>query len=187
MRTRIREVRRNRNLTLQQVAERCEPPTTAQTIGRLETGTRTVSVRWLNRIASALGVQAADLVQLPDIADMPIIATIDHEGAHLPRREAVAVMPRPEPGLVAVAVASSVGDYRSGDEVWLRRIGQADYGGAINRDVLVPRPGGRFLFGRLLDHDGERLLILPTGAGARQTVISDPEWLAVAVKLVRSL
>ena len=49
--TRIREVRRARKMTLQDVADRCDPPTTPQTIGRLETGTRTVSVGWLNRIA----------------------------------------------------------------------------------------------------------------------------------------
>ena len=54
--TRIREVRRARKMTLQDVADRCTPPTTPQTIGRLETGTRTVSVGWLNRIAAALGV-----------------------------------------------------------------------------------------------------------------------------------
>ena len=56
--TRIREVRRARKMTLQDVADRCQPPTTPQTIGRLETGTRTVSVGWLNRIAKALGVEA---------------------------------------------------------------------------------------------------------------------------------
>ena len=54
--TRIREVRKAKALTLDDVAQRCSPPTTAQTIGRLETGTRTVSVGWLNRIAAALGV-----------------------------------------------------------------------------------------------------------------------------------
>ena len=43
--TRIREVRRAKGLTLLDVAERCAPPTTAQTIGRLETGTRTVELR----------------------------------------------------------------------------------------------------------------------------------------------
>ena len=53
--TRIRDVRRARRMTLQDVADRCDPPTTPQTIGRLETGTRTVSVGWLNRIAAALG------------------------------------------------------------------------------------------------------------------------------------
>ena len=42
--TAIREVRRAKGLTLEEVAARCVPPTTAQTIGRLEMGTRTVSV-----------------------------------------------------------------------------------------------------------------------------------------------
>ena len=65
--TAIREVRKAKKLTLAEVGERCVPPTTAQTIGRLETGTRTVSVGWLNRIAKALGVEAADLVRLPAI------------------------------------------------------------------------------------------------------------------------
>ena len=60
--TRIREVRRARGMTLEEVA-RVRAPTTAQTIGRLETGTRTVSVGWLNRIAGALGVEAQDLVE----------------------------------------------------------------------------------------------------------------------------
>ncbi|HZG33983.1 MAG TPA: helix-turn-helix transcriptional regulator, partial [Sphingopyxis sp.] len=61
----IRAVRRAKGLTLDEVAQRCDPPTTAQTIGRLETGTRTLSLGWMNRIAKALGVDAADLVQLP--------------------------------------------------------------------------------------------------------------------------
>ena len=38
--TAIRDLRRAKGLTLAQVAARCEPATTAQTIGRLETGTR---------------------------------------------------------------------------------------------------------------------------------------------------
>ncbi len=103
--TRIREVRRARKLTLQDVADRCEPPTTPQTIGRLETGTRTVSVGWLNRIAKALGVEAADLVTLPEREDIPLAATLDHEGAHAPRREGVALPPRPAPDMVAMTVA----------------------------------------------------------------------------------
>ena len=54
-------------MTLDDVARRCEPRTTPQTIGRLETGTRTVSVGWLNRIAKALGVDAEDLVATIDL------------------------------------------------------------------------------------------------------------------------
>jgi transcriptional regulator with XRE-family HTH domain len=185
--TRIREVRRARKLTLQEVADRCDPPTTPQTIGRLETGARTVSVDWLNRIAGALGVEAADLVTLPEREDLPIAATLDHEGAHAPRRDGVVVPPHPGPGLVAMTVGSGVGDYRSGDEIWLRRLEPQDFASALNRDVLVPRPAGRFIFGRLIGRENGKLHMLPFGVGQRQTVITDPAWAAVAVRLVRNL
>ena len=49
------------------------------------------------------------------------------------------------------------------------------------------RPGGRFLFGRLIGREGDRLHLLPLGPGQRQTVLTDPAWAAVAVKLIRSL
>ena len=185
--TRIRDVRRARRLTLQDVADRCDPPTTPQTIGRLETGTRTVSVGWLNRIARALDVDAADLVQLPEREDVPLAATLDHAGAHAPRREGVAVPPKPEAGAVAVAVSASVGDYRSGDEIWCRRLPPEGFSGALNRDVLVPRPAGRFLFGRLIGREEGKLHLLPLGSGQRQLVVADPPWLAVAVRLIRNL
>ena len=187
MLTRIREVRRARRLTLQDVADRCDPPTTPQTIGRLETGSRTVSMRWLSRIADALQVEASDLVHLPDREDVPVAATLDHDGAHAPRREGVTVAPQPEAGMVSIAVASGIGDYRSGDEIWCRRLEAAEYGRALNRDVLVPRPGGRFLFGRLIGREEGRLHLLPLGAGARQLVVADPAWIAVSERLIRSL
>jgi transcriptional regulator with XRE-family HTH domain len=185
--TRIREVRRAKKMTLQDVADRCDPPTTPQTIGRLETGTRTVSVGWLNRIAGALGVEAGDLVKLPDREDVPIAAILEHDGAHAPRRAGVAVPPRPEPGMVAVAVASGLGDYRTGDELWCRRLPPEAFGQAMNRDVLVPRPAGRFLFARLIGREEGKLHLLPLGAGGRQAVLADPPWLAVATRLIRSL
>ena len=54
-----------------------------------------------------------------------------------------------------------VGDYRAGDEIWCQTLRPEDFGRALNRDVLVPRPAGRFLFGRLINRDGEKLQILP--------------------------
>ncbi|HEU4961309.1 MAG TPA: helix-turn-helix transcriptional regulator [Sphingomonas sp.] len=185
--TAIREVRRAKGLTLEEVALRCVPPTTAQTIGRLETGTRTVSVGWLNRIADALGVAAADLVKLPERADLPVAAVLDGGGAHAPKRPATVTPPQPAPGLVAVTVAASAGDYRAGDEIWCERLAPDAFARALNRDVLVPRPAGRFLFGRLIGRDGEKLHLLPPGAGARQQVVADPPWIACAVRLVRPL
>ena len=187
MHSRIREVRKARGMSLQQVADRCRPATTAQTIGRLETGTRTVTVNWLNRIASALDVDAADLVQLGDREDVPIAAILDTDGVHPPRHEAVAVGPKATHGALAMTVAVGVGDYRSGDEIWLTRLAPEAFTAALNRDVLVPRPGGRFVFGRLIGREGERLHLLSLGAGRRQMVINDPPWIAVAATLIRSL
>ena len=193
--TRIREVRRARGLTLDEVAQRCNPPTTPQTIGRLETGTRTVSVGWLNRIADALGVDAADLVESGESkAEVPVAAVVGAGGAGAPRRTAILVPPRPRPGDVGVTFSASVGDYRAGDEIWCQALQPEEFGRALNRDVLVPRPAGRFLFGRLLGreepHEGEasgKLHLLPLGAGIRQQVVTNAPWIAMAVKLVRSL
>jgi transcriptional regulator with XRE-family HTH domain len=186
--TRIREVRRARGLTLDEVARRCEPATTPQTIGRLETGTRTVSVGWLNRIAKALGVEAQDLVEGGgDRAELNVAAILGPGGAMAPRKSAIVVPPRVEEGQIAILVAGSVGDYRSGDEIWCDTLAPAEYGQGLNRDVLVPRPAGRFMFGRLINRDDERLQILPLEAGGRQQVVANPPWLAVATRLVRSL
>ena len=185
--TRIREVRRARGMTLDDVAKRCHPKTTAQTIGRLETGTRTVSVGWLNRIAKALGVEAQDLVEGGDKAELKVAAILGHGGAMAPRKAAIAVPPRVEDSHIAVLVASSLGDYRAGDELWCETLVPDDYGRALNRDILIPRPAGRFLFGRLINRDEEKLQILPLESGGRQQVVANPPWLAVASKLVRTL
>ena len=185
--TRIREVRRARGLTLDEVAKRCVPPTTAQTIGRLETGTRTVSVGWLNRIAKALGVDAQDLVEAGEAAELKVAAVLGPGGAIAPRRAAIVVPPRVDEGQIAVLVAASIGDYRSGDELWCETLQPEDYAKALNRDVLVPRPAGRFLFGRLINRDAEKLQILPLEPGGRQQVVANPAWLGVASRLVRSL
>jgi transcriptional regulator with XRE-family HTH domain len=185
--TRIREVRRARGLTLDEVAQRCVPPTTPQTIGRLETGTRTVSVGWLNRIARALGVEAQDLVEGGEAAELKVAAILGPGGAVAPKRAAIVVPPHVVDGQVAVLVGASIGDYRSGDEIWCEALGPDEFARALNRDVLVPRPAGRFMFGRLINRDEEKLQILPLESGGRQQIVSNPPWLGVALKLVRNL
>jgi transcriptional regulator with XRE-family HTH domain len=185
--TAIREVRRAKGLTLADVAERCVPPTTAQTIGRLETGTRTVSVGWLNRIAAALGVTAADLVKLPDQADLPVAAILAADGVSAPRHAQTVTPPRASPEGTAILVETSLGEYRAGDEIWCDRIAPADFVTALNRDVLVPRPAGRFIFGRMIGREGNRMQILPLEAGAKQQIFEDPAWIGVAIRLVRAL
>ncbi len=183
----IRAMRRAKGMTLEDVAKACNPPTTAQTIGRLETGTRTLSLGWLNRIADALGVESRDLVQLPQEESISIAALIGHDGAHAPTHvEAVQTL-RPEAGMVGVRFTSGIGDYRTGDILWCRRIARDALATALNRDMLVPRPAGRFLYGRLLALDGDKMQMLPLSDGGRQQVIALPEWAAVAVRLVRTI
>ena len=185
--TRIRDVRKAKGLTLDEVATRCDPPTTAQTIGRLETGTRTVSVKWLNRIAEALGVTATDLVDLPESSTVPVAAIIGVDGASAPTRPMTLVPPPVPAGAIGIRVDSAVGDYRAGDELWCDRLAPEAFARALNRDVLVPRPAGRFIFGRLLDHAAGTLHVLPPGSGQRQQVIPHAPWIAVPLRLIRAL
>ena len=185
--TRIREVRRARGMTLDEVARACDPPTTAQTIGRLETGTRTVSVGWLNRIANALGVEATDLVAHGESSELAVAAVLGAAGASAPKRSSLVVPPKVKGGQIALLVSAGVGDYRAGDEIWCDTLAPDEFGLALNRDVLIPRPAGRFLFGRLINRDEERLQILPLEAGGRQQVVANPPWVAVATRLVRGL
>ncbi len=185
MQTRIREVRKQRGLTLAEVAQRCAPPTTAQTVGRLETGMRTVSVGWLNRIAAALGVSSSELVTLPGRSDLAVAAILGPNGASAPTQPSTIVPLTPGTDDLALRVEASHGEYRAGDVVWLTRLAPDRFGEALNRDVLIPRGVGRFAFGRLLALDPPRVHLLPLVTGARQLVITDASWIAVARALVR--
>ena len=71
---RIRDIRKQKGLTLAEVAAACDPPTTAQTIGRLETGMRNLSLVWMNRIAAALGVDPELLVKGEAAAQPQVVA-----------------------------------------------------------------------------------------------------------------
>jgi transcriptional regulator with XRE-family HTH domain len=187
---RIRDIRKEKGLTLADVAARCDPPTTAQTIGRLETGMRNLSLVWMNRIGKALGVDPELLVRGEQAAQPQLVARLGDSGAEALPAPRDAILPTDLTAAgpyVALAVDSGAGDYRSGDQVWLRQVGPEDHGRLLNRDVLAPRPGGRFAFGRMIDRDGSRVALLPPGAGQRQIVIDNPPWLGLAEMLVRRL
>ncbi|MBC2668613.1 helix-turn-helix domain-containing protein [Novosphingobium piscinae] len=188
---RIRDIRKDKGLTLAEVAERCSPPTTAQTIGRLETGMRQLSLAWMNRIAAALQVDPQLLVRSEHGQAPTTVARLTETGAEALGQPREALLPTQLTGeepLIAIVIETSTGEYRAGDQLWLRQIANdAGWGRLLNRDVLVPRPAGRFAFGRLVDRDGRRLAVLPPGIGQRQIVIENPAWLAVAAMLVRPL
>jgi transcriptional regulator with XRE-family HTH domain len=187
---RIRDIRKQKGLTLAEVAERCTPPTTAQTIGRLETGMRNLSLVWMNRIAAALGVDPELLVKGEEAEQTRIVARLSDSGAEPLPAPRDAILPTELAGdgaLVCLAVEAPQGEYRAGDQLWLRQVEPDDAPRLINRDVLVPRSGGRFAFGRLIDRQGTMIGLLPPGTGQRQIVVDNPAWLAVAEMLVRKL
>ena len=187
---RIRDIRKQKSMTLAEVAAACDPPTTAQTIGRLETGMRNLSLTWMNKIAAALGVEPELLVK-SDASEQPmVVARLTEGGAEALPSPRDAILPVELGGdapLLCLAIDAPQGEYRSGDQLWLRRALPEDAPRLINRDVLVPRPGGRFAFGRLIDRQGTLVGLLPPGAGQRQIVVDNPAWLAVAEMLVRKL
>lgn len=63
---RIRAIRKQRGMTLKQVAEKLG--TTPQTVQRLEADTMTLSIDWLERICAALQVKPYELFQDDSIA-----------------------------------------------------------------------------------------------------------------------
>jgi|TARA_R100000501_G_scaffold14680_2_gene26623 transcriptional regulator with XRE-family HTH domain len=174
-------------MTLADVAAACQPPTTPQTIGRLETGARTVSVDWLNRIAAALDTLPGDLVKLQDRPDIPIAARLTAEGAQPLAARRNFAPPQLSGDLVGLEIEFPFGDYRPRDQIWLERLPPERFREATNRDILAPRPAGRFAFGRLVDMFGARLSLLPPQHGARQMVLVDVPWIAVARTLIRVL
>jgi transcriptional regulator with XRE-family HTH domain len=187
---RIRDIRRQKRLTLADVAARCSPPTTAQTIGRLETGMRNLSLVWMNRIAAALEVEPELLVRGDEAPQPRLVARLGESGVEALTTPSDALLPTELGGegrLVVLAVDAGAGDYRAGDQVWLRESDPDGFGRLLNRDVLAPRPGGRFAFGRMIDRDEARIALLPPGPGKRQIIIENPPWLAVAEMLVRRL
>ena len=187
---RIRDIRKQKGMTLADLAEACDPPTTPQTVGRLETGMRNLSIKWMERIGQALGVEPELLVRSESTGHPQLIATLAAQGAEAlssPRDAILATDLSGDGALVVMSIDYPHGEYRPGDQLWLRQIDPADGARAINRDVLVPRKGGRFAFGRLIDRQGTLVGLLPPGHGEKQQVIENPAWIGVAEMLVRRL
>lgn len=187
---RIRDIRKDKGWTLADLAAACDPPTTAQTIGRLETGMRNLSIKWMDRIGAALGIDPEALVRSDKSQHPQVVATLGAGGAEALARQRDAIPPTELGGdapLVVLAVEVSTGPYLAGDQLWLRQLDPDDAQRAINRDVLVPRKGGRFAFGRLIDRRENFVGILPPGSGQKQQVVESPPWIAVAEMLVRRL
>ncbi len=150
---RLREIRKAKGLTLQQVAERVKPRgTTPQTIGRLETGARTLTLDWVRRIAEAMEVDPAELLSLPGAGDVEIAGMLGRHGRVLAAgrdRRTLALRTLARDSL-AVEVTESAGQYRAGDVIVCRRLARDDWQRAEGADTLVEDADGYRYFGKLL-------------------------------------
>jgi hypothetical protein len=97
------------------------------------------------------------------------------------------VPPAVPAGALGIRMTAALGDYRAGDDLWCELLPPERFTEALNRDVLVPRPAGRFIFGRLIGRDGAMLQVQPLGIGLRQQVVNDPAWIGLPVRLIRTL
>lgn len=147
---RIREIRRARGMTLQELAAAIRPePATAPTIGRFETGARTVSLDWLERIAAALGCSPRDLIEGGENREPPLSGDIDGDGRLTPPVGAIASRSATERS-IAARLGDALGPYRAGDVLIAQRLEGGDMVRAEGRDCLVCAADGATLLRKVV-------------------------------------
>ncbi|MEM6682202.1 MAG: helix-turn-helix transcriptional regulator [Pseudomonadota bacterium] len=187
MKNRIRALRKARGWTLADLAAHIGPEQpTPQTIARLETGTRTLSITWLERIARALEVSPQELLTLSKGPSSPIVATLGKTGL-------TAVKVPPEIDLtviaedpVAIEFETTKGRYSAGDILVFDRLEHSEV--QFLDEALVKTQSGEILFGSLFPAGPDRHAMLASPAPhASLHSITKPQWIARAVCLTRRL
>ncbi len=164
MSTRIRELRKARGFTLQQLAD--QAGTTAQTIQRLETDNMSVSVDWLQRIAPALGVTPAGLLEAD--STRRAVQYLGELDAHsvvrsIPARQKAPTVPIEVPGNapMAIRVKIRLGPYDAGTLLIADRLADDDRASADGRDCVVKTLDKSLLFRRIVAGPGGQVALVP--------------------------
>lgn len=186
---RLREIRKSKGLTLQEVADRVEPSgTTAQTIGRLETGARTLSVAWVQKIAKAMDVDPAELLALPEGGDVLITGQVKAGGDVEPRDEGVLSLRLSAHDPMALRLGLSMGQYRQDDTVVCEKLDQSDWNRAIGTDAYVQDKNGQSYFAKLAPGQAQgQITLLPLDPSGVVRTNIEPYIIAPAITLVRIL
>lgn len=186
---RLREVRKAKGLTLDEVARRIKPkPTTAQTIGRLETGMRTLTLDWVQRIAEAMGVDPAELLALPQGGDVVVEGLVGADGRVLKKDEGVVTLRLGAQEPVAIRIDANQGQYRVGDVIICEAHNRENVADLVGCDCLVEDGEGRQFFGKLAALErGNRADLLPLGAAGAPIRGLSVSRIAPATVLVRQL
>lgn len=184
MKTRIRELRKRRGLTLQQLAELVG--TTAQTVQRLETANMTVSTDWLERFAEAFGVHPADLIAGGPRKAIAWLGTLTAEGSLAPdagESEFTLDVPALEP--VAVRLAAPIGPYAAETILIANRLRGKDLVNAHGTDCLAAIENGPVLLRRVIAGQGGAVTLVPLGSGQDVSYDQRVSWLGRIVMAIR--
>jgi len=188
MKTRIREMRRQRGMTLQQLAESIRPePTTPQTIGRLETGIRTVSLDWLTRIAEALDCHVSDLLELPERPEIPLLGQVGAQGVVSACDAGMVDVAPAALNPVAVRMAVPAGPYIAGDLLICDRFEGADMDNALGRDAVAATAVGHMLLCRIIRGADGAYTLVSLEPGGRIIYDTRLAWAAAVKTLIRTI
>ncbi len=189
---RIRDIRRQKGITLHELAARIKPrPTTAQTIGRLETGTRTLSLQWMNKIAKALDCEPAELLNAPGYPTIPVVGELSELG------KIIEIKTMPGNGIsieldttmpAALRIGISAGNYLAGDLLILDQSEKLSPEDNLNHDCLAEERTGKLFFGKLIKgRKSGRYTIIPPGPEAEIQYDIDLKRAARTTTLIRKL
>jgi transcriptional regulator with XRE-family HTH domain len=190
--SRVREYRKRKGLTLQQVA--ASMGTSAQTVQRLETGKMRMSLEWLEKFARALDVDTGELIanrpgraieDLGELTAAGLVVAAPIAGLAEGRPPLVLEIPAREP--VSVKLASRIGPYEEGTILVGDRLPAASHERANGRYCLANISGGRLLLRRVVVDPRSRVALI--GYDDADPVLFDVElvWLAPIVLTLRYL
>lgn len=184
-RTRIREFRKLRGMTLKQLAEKLD--TTPQTTQRLEVGNMTVSTAWLEKIARALQVEPMDLLGTRSTREIQLIGSADKTGrisrsepAAFVHMEALADDP------VAVRLDTAIGQFEAGLVLIANRFRDEDVENAHGLDCIVAVADGPVLLRRVVrGRVAGKWTLIPHGNGDEVQYDRSLAWAARIVMALR--
>jgi len=186
LQSRIREIRKEKGLTLQDVADRAG--TTAQTIGRLETGMRTLSIKWVQRIATALGTDPGELLSLPEGGDVDITGAASSDGTITEKALGTIALRLSAQRPMAIKIKDNMSQYQRGDHIICDQIPADKYSQAYGRDCIVKTKGGDLKFMRILrGRKAGTVTLVPIAATGEVIEDCTVEMIAPAVTLIRQL
>ena len=177
MKNRIRLYRRQQDMTLKDLADAVG--TTPQTISRLETEVMTLSADWLERLATALSVHPADLLDAPERPDVALLGLVDAGGQIMRAGEADRVIFEARgASLVAVKLAQAYGPYRAGEILVANRMEGDDIENALSHDCLCCLSDGRVVLRRVVRGNDRTYTLVPLEPGEDIRYNQSLRWVA---------